>query len=269
MIPRVFLVTGCASGIGRAVVDALCDRGDRVVATDINEVALRDHAAGRWNAERVVPRRLDVCDAANWQAVVDDTVERFGTIDVLYNIAGYLQPGYVNEIDPAEIGRHVDINVKGVMYGTCAAARLMCARGTGHIVNIASMAAFAPIPGLALYSATKYAVRAFSLASAADLKPHGVAVTVVCPDPVATPMLDKQRDRKEAAMTFTAPRILTADEVCARLIGDVLTDRPLEVAMPRSRKWLARVADLLPEATELLMPLFRKQGLAKQAKSRE
>ena len=78
--------------------------------------------------------------------------------------------------------------------------------GSGHIVNIASLASLVPSPGLALYSASKYAVRAFSLAAAEELREHGVAVTTVCPDAVRTAMLDKQLDYPEAALTFTAPR---------------------------------------------------------------
>ena len=74
-----------------------------------------------------------------------------------------------------DVHRHFDVNVKGVIFGTRAAAARMIPQGHGHVVNIASMAALAPIPGLALYSASKYAVRAFSLAAAEELRAHGVA----------------------------------------------------------------------------------------------
>ncbi|HZO12508.1 MAG TPA: SDR family oxidoreductase [Polyangiaceae bacterium] len=260
-----FLVTGCASGIGLRVAEALVQRGHRVLATDIRHEAID---AGNWDRERVRTAALDVTKPDAWTRVLDEAWSAWGGLDVLYNIAGYLMPGWVQAIDLRDIDRHIDINTKGVMYGTHLCARRMIEQGSGHIVNIASMAAFAPVPGLALYCASKYAVRAFSLAAAVELRDHGVAVTVVCPDAVATPMLDKQKDYEEAAMTFTAPRVLSAEEVAAHLVGPVLERRPLETALPRSRKWLARVADMLPEVAIWARPLFQKQGRAAQARAR-
>jgi 3-oxoacyl-[acyl-carrier protein] reductase len=267
--PDRFMVTGGASGIGLRVADALARRGHRVLVTDLALDALTKEAerAG-WDRGRVRTAKLDVTDPDAWTRALDEAWSAFGGLDVLYNIAGYLQPGWVQSIELRDVDRHFDINTKGVVYGTHLAARRMIEQRAGHVVNIASMAAFAPVTGLALYSASKYAVRAFSLAAAVELREHGVAVTVVCPDAVATPMLDKQKDYKEAALTFTAPRVLTADEVAEHLVGPVLTRRPLETALPRSRKWLARVMDLVPGAAFWAKPLFEKQGLAKQRRAK-
>lgn len=263
-----FLVTGCASGIGRRVADELAGRGHRVLATDIDIESLRSHAEDQgWPSERVHCQRLDVTDPDSWTDAVNETEDRWGGLDVLYNIAGYLQPGYVHEVALADVDRHFDINVKGVVFGTRIAAARMVTRGSGHIINIASLAAFAPVPGIALYSASKYAVRAFSLAAATELRDRGVAVTVVCPDAVETPMLGKQRDYDEAALTFTAPRVLSVDEVMRCITGVVLEQRPLEVALPRSRKWLARIVDVFPELGPWVSPLLAKRGRAKQRKS--
>jgi 3-oxoacyl-[acyl-carrier protein] reductase len=142
-------------------------------------------------------------------------------------------------------------------------------QGHGHIVNIASLAALAPIPGLALYSASKYAVRAFSLAAAEDLRPHGVAVTTVCPDAVKTPMFDHQMDYPEAALTFTAPKVLAVEEVSRVILGRVLERRPLLVVIPRWRGWLARLADVLPSASRVLASVLTRQGLRRQAEWRK
>ena len=256
----VHLVTGAASGIGREVVCMLLEKGVRVVASDIDD-KLFDYD---YPPRRVLVERLDVTCHAAWRRVVAAAVEQFGRLDVVYNVAGFLAPGWVRELDPADVDRHFDINVKGVIHGTRVAAEHMIERGSGHIINVASMAAYAPIPGLSLYSASKYAVRAFSLAAAHELEPDGVAVTVLCPDACITPMLDKQRHSDEAALTFTAPRILTAREVAAQLTGPILTERPLEIAMPRSRKWLARVVDLAPRLSRHIAPLMQRQGRAKQ-----
>jgi 3-oxoacyl-[acyl-carrier protein] reductase len=259
---RRHLVTGAASGIGLAVARVLLARGERVLATDLDLEALV-RVSSSWPGT-LLTRRLDVTSVDDWRAALEAAVEGFGGVDVVYNIAGYLTPGWVHELDVRDIDRHLSVNVKGVMLGTRIAAEHMVARGDGHIVNVASMAAYAPVPGLSLYSASKYAVRAFSLAAATELRGRGVAVSVLCPDAVATPMLDKQTDYDEASLTFSAPRILTAEEVAEVLTGRILHDRPLELALPRGRKWLARAADLLPEAAEWMRPVIERAGRARR-----
>ncbi|MCA9540407.1 MAG: SDR family oxidoreductase, partial [Myxococcales bacterium] len=231
----VHLVTGAASGIGRGLVDALSKRDARILATDVDAAGLR---AARdslgWDEETVRLRPLDVRRPGDWEAALDAAEAAFGPVDVLLNVAGYLAPGWIHEATVEEVERHFDINAKGVALGLRAASARMVARGSGHIVNIASMAALAPISGLTLYSASKYAVRGLSLAAAGDLKPHGVSVSCVCPDAVATPMLDVQADRPEAALTFSGT-VLQVEQVVGAILDDVLPRRPLELWLPRSR----------------------------------
>ncbi len=265
-----FFVTGCASGIGRHLADQILARGHRLVATDINLEALRQHAdTAGWPADRVRIEKLDVCDSGAWAAAMAGVVETWGGVDVMLNVAGYIRPGRTFELDDADVHRHFDINVKGLVFGTRTAAQVMLEHGSGnshrgHIINIASLASLAPIPGISLYSASKYAVRAFSLAAAEELRPHGIAVTVVCPDAVATPMLDKQLDYPEAALTFTAPKVLTVEDLSRVIFGRVLRRRPLFVAIPRWRGWLARLGDLSPRTAGLLAKVMARQGLRKQ-----
>jgi 3-oxoacyl-[acyl-carrier protein] reductase len=196
-----------------------------------------------------------VRDPDAWEAALD----RAGDVDVVLNIAGILQSGWVHENPVRDIQLQVDVNVKGVMFGTRAAARRMVPRGRGHIVNIASLSALTPVPGLAVYGATKYAVRAFSLSAAQELRPRGVRVTVVCPDAVATPMMLPQKDRAEAALAFSGPRLLTVEQVGRAILG-ALRSRPLEVWIPRWRGWMVRAADLFPRIAFGLEPVFRRLG---------
>ena len=126
--------------------------------------------------------------------MLDRAEEAWGEIDVVMNIAGVIRPGEIRSIQAEDVDYHFDINVKGLIFGTRAAAQRMIPRGRGHIINVASLASMAPIPGLGLYSASKYAVRGFSLSAAEELRHHGIAVTTVCPDAVDTPMVDKQLD---------------------------------------------------------------------------
>lgn len=263
--PSTFLLTGCASGIGRHLAQRLLERGARVAATDVDADALGSHAEqARWPEERLRLERLDVTDPRAWTRAVDGAVEAWGRLDVVMNVAGFLRPGEVHEATDEDVHRHFDVNVKGVVFGTRAAARAMIPNRGGHVVNVASMASLAPIPGIALYSASKYAVRSFSLAAAEELRPHGIAVTAVCPDAVRTPMLDLQLDYEEAALTFTAPRFLTVDDVARVVLGRVLDKRPLLVAIPRRRAWLARFADLFPSTAGWIGARLQKQGLERQ-----
>lgn len=264
-----FFITGCASGIGRHAADVLLAAGHTVFATDLRLEPLQDFAHARaWPAGRAFCRALDVRDPAAWEAAYAEATQKMGAVDVLLNVAGYLKPAYTVDTTDVDVDTHFDVNTKGVVHGTRVAARHMVARGRGHIVNIASIASLAPVPGIALYSASKYAVRAFSLAAAQELRPRGVYVSVVCPDAVRTPMLDLQLDYREAELTFSAPRVLSPDDVVRVLVDVVLPRRPLQVSIPRSRALLARFADLFPRTSLWLEPLIRRVGRARQARMR-
>lgn len=268
--PKTFVLTGCASGIGRHLADVLIGQGHRVLATDVHLAALHEHARAQgWPTDRVRVGKLDVRDPAAWAAILQEAIAAFGSVDVLMNIAGYLQPGWVHAATPDEVDRHMDINAKGVIFGTQAAARLMVSQRRGHIINFGSLAARAAVPGLALYSASKFAVRAFSLAAAYELRPHGVYVTVVCPDAVQTPMLDLQTGYEEAVLTFSAPRVLTVDHIARVILQQVLPRKPLEIFIPARRGWLARVVDLFPRASFILIPLFQPGARTRQARLRQ
>lgn len=256
-----FVVTGAASGIGRRLVGDLLARGHRAMATDLRADALdRTAEEDRWPTDRVLLRNLDVRHAQGWESLLDEALDTWGTLDCLLNVAGFLRPAWVHEATEDDIHRHLDINVKGVVLGTRAAARRMIGRQRGHIINIASLASMAPAPGLGLYVGSKYAVRGFSMAAAQELKQHGVAVTTVCPDAVATPMLDLQVDYPEAALTFTAPRVLEPSDVSTLILDKVLRRRPILVSIPKRRAALARMSDLFPQVAGLLTRLLASQG---------
>jgi 3-oxoacyl-[acyl-carrier protein] reductase len=269
-VTPVSIVSGAASGIGRRMAVALVRAGHRVVLTDVNAVGLeRLRSEERWaDTADVVLHPFDARDSDAWGGVVEFTAQRFLRVDYMFNIAGTLTPGYVTEIDAASIHRQVDVNVKALMFATCAGARQMARQGHGHILNVASIAGISHVPGLSVYCATKHAVRGFSLSVAHELAPRGVAVTVFCPDAVETPMLTLQEGAPEAAMVFAAGRALSLDEVEAALFRAMRT-RPLEVVrdVPRSgRAIAAKLANAFPRLTGLAVKHVVRQGLAAQAK---
>lgn len=263
---QTFFLTGCASGIGQHLADTLLARGHTVCAADINFAALAQHAQQQgWPEERARLVQLDVRDPAAWQRAVDEAVTAFGRIDVLMNIAGYMLAGWAHEATPESIDRHLDINVKGVIYGTQAATRQMMKQGGGHIINIASLSALAPIPGIAIYSASKYAVRAFSLAIAQELRPHNIYVTAISPDAVHTPLLAPQKGIEAAAVVFSSPRLLTVEDIAHAILEKALPRRPLEVVIPAHLGWLAHLSNAFPQLTFALGPFFKRRGAAHQA----
>lgn len=265
MRSQVLVITGAASGIGRHLVGEARSRGFRVLATDLRADALAEAAgADGWDAE-VRRRPLDVRDPLAWQEAVEDAWAAWRGLDVLVNCAGFLRPGWLLDTSPADVDLHLDVNVKGVIHGTRAAAAVMAREGRGHIVNIASLAGVAPVPGLSLYAASKFAVRGFTLSVADELAEHGVAVTALCPDAVQTPMLEVQRDREEAALTFSGGRVLTVEDIAAALFDEVLPRRPRELLLPRRRGLLAKLASAAPGWSAYLLPRLRAKGRAAQA----
>lgn len=262
-------MTGCASGIGKYLAETYARSGARVLLTDVAADRLEQVFAGLAECgDRVAMLPLDVRDSEQWDDAVRFTVERWGKLDAVLNVAGYLHVGELLDVPAAEVHRHLDINSKGVIFGTMAAARQMKAQGFGHIVNIASLAGIAPVPGIALYSASKFAVRGFSLAAALELRPHNISVTVICPDAVQTPMLDIQKDREEAALTFTGGRILTVADI-ADAVAFALKNAPLEIIVPRHRGWLAKLTSAIPAITGAVAARLKKRGLERQKRMRD
>ena len=269
---KVMLVTGGASGIGLELASQLYALGHRVLVADVNQAALGDHADKRFrDRERVALAHLDVRKPDQWESAIELALARWNRLDVALNVAGYLAPGWAHELSNEVVERMIDVNVKGVMFGTTAAARAMIEQGSGHIVNVASLAALVPVPGLAVYSASKHAVRAFSLAVAEELREHGIAVTVVCPGPVRTPMLDAQLHHDEAAMTFSAPRPLEVAEVARAIVERAIPKRPLEldVTVPFSGQApLARFMNVWPELAQYVAPVVTRLGKRNQRRLR-
>ena len=254
--PSVTLITGAASGIGRQLArDLLAVGGHRLVLCDRDRDGL-EAAFGGTSADL---RTLDVASLSTWRLTVAGVVERYGRIDAVCNIAGVLTPGWIWEVDDRQIDLHVDVNVKGVIYGSKVAAEQMVRQRAGHIVNMSSLAGIGYTPGNALYCATKHAVRGFSVSIACELKEQGVAVSVVCPGVVETRMLDDQVGRDEAAVTFTTGDPLTTGEVSA-LLQDVLEKRPVEACIPNpaSTKLIGAAPGLAVKAYKSIAAKGRK-----------
>jgi 3-oxoacyl-[acyl-carrier protein] reductase len=270
MTPNTVWLTGSASGVGLHLTRAFIRRGDRVVATDVQYEALQSLVASQgWPTEQLLLRRLDVTSASDWQSVYEEILQRGWGLDYLLNVAGYLKPGFIHETDSAEIERHLAVNVKGVMLGSQLAARHMAKQRHGHIINIASLAGIAPVPGIALYSASKFAVRGFSLALAQEMRPYGVQVTVICPDAIQTPMLTLQEDYEEAALTFSGAKALEVTDIEQAVFENALKNHPMEIMLPLQRGLLAKLSSAMPQSSFLLADVLRRRGRKNQERRRQ
>lgn len=191
---KVALVTGAARGIGRAIAQAFVAAGIRhVVCGDVLEDTLSEIE----QTPQLSTAVLDVSDQAQWQSVVDATLEAQGRIDILVNNAGILAYGTVAETDPEEFRRILDVNVIGVLLGMQAVIPHMKANGRGSIINTSSSSGILPSNFIGAYAASKFAVRGLSRAAAMELGLHGIRVNSLHPGGVNTIMTNPLGEPKE------------------------------------------------------------------------
>jgi NAD(P)-dependent dehydrogenase (short-subunit alcohol dehydrogenase family) len=209
----VAVITGGASGIGAATATQLRDRGARVAVLD------RSYSVVTQAATTEVP--CDVADSASTRAAIDSVVGALGSVDILINNAGIGASGTVTDNDDEEWHRVLSVNVVGIARMTRAALPSLLKSSHAAIVNTCSVLANVGVPQRALYSASKGAVQALTLAMAADFVKQGIRVNGVTPGTADTPwvrrLLDQAPDAEAAAAALRARqpmgRLVSADEV--------------------------------------------------------
>jgi NAD(P)-dependent dehydrogenase (short-subunit alcohol dehydrogenase family) len=233
---QVVAITGGARGIGRATAAALITQGARVAIGDI-ESPLAERTAQELGSGTVgLP--LDVTDHESFSEFLDQVESQLGPLDVLINNAGIMPVGpFVDESDRTA-ARMIDINLHGVIFGSKLALARFLARGRGHLVNIASSAGKAGVPGGATYCATKYGVVGLSEAIRGELRGTDIAVSVVMPVGVNTELysgLPQVRGIKTPE----------PEDVADAIVEALQTGR-FEVYVPKSMNFLFRMQTLLP-----------------------
>ncbi|BAT53839.1 short-chain dehydrogenase/reductase SDR [Nostoc sp. NIES-3756] len=176
---KVYLITGTSTGFGRALAEAVLEKGDKVVLTARKPEQVAQLAQA--NPENAIAIRLDVTNAEEREAAVQAAIERFGRIDVLVNNAGQGSLGAIEGFSSEQIRKQFEVNCFGVIEMTRAVLPLMRRQKSGHIINITSIGGLAAIGGFALYCSTKFAIEGFAEGLRDEVKPLGINVTIVEP----------------------------------------------------------------------------------------
>ncbi|MDY6795479.1 MAG: SDR family oxidoreductase [Actinomycetota bacterium] len=227
---KTAIVTGGASGIGRALCQELARRGARVIAADLNrellDETIRGIKSGGGDAEG---RVLDVTDHQGVREIVEEVAERHGRLDFMFNNAGIGVMGEALDYSYQDWKKVIDTNLYGVVNGVAAAYPVMARQGSGHVVNTASLAGLIPVPGLASYTASKYGVVGLSNSLRMEGAAYGVKVSVVCPGLIRTPlyntiaMLNLDRDK----VLEDAPRGMPPDRCVEVILRGVERNRAI------------------------------------------
>jgi NAD(P)-dependent dehydrogenase (short-subunit alcohol dehydrogenase family) len=220
---RVAFVTGAASGIGRATAVALAKRGASVVVVDLDEAGARQTIESTGLTDRVMFRACDVTDGDDLAAAVDATLERFGRIDIVANIAGIGDGGDLFADNPDDWRRVVDIDLTAVIDSTRLAVRAMRrGRHGGVVVNLASLIGLHPMAAAPVYSAAKAGVVNFTRSLAHLAADSGIRVNAICPELVDTPMALAMGDDALAQLRDSGNILAPAD--IAACVIDLVED---------------------------------------------
>ena len=234
------IITGGASGIGRALAEELTKRGCEVVLADRQIEVAEEVSSGirTLTGGKATAVKLDVTDFPALQQLVNDTVERTGRLDYMFNNAGIAIGGSVRDYGIQEWNQIIDVNLRGVVNGVQAAYCIMMKQGFGHIVNTASITGLMPTPGQVAYSMTKHAVVGLSLSLRAEAALLGIRVSVLCPGAIRTPILEGGGKYGKMLMDipqeklhemFERLRPMSPSDFAERVIDSVARNKPIIV----------------------------------------
>jgi NAD(P)-dependent dehydrogenase (short-subunit alcohol dehydrogenase family) len=234
---RTWFVTGATSGIGQAVAASAVDRGDNVVALARHPDRLKEFTGQ--HPEQVLGIEADIRDEQSVRAAVDQTLARYGRIDVVANNAGVGLFGAVEEASDAQVRAIFDTNVFGVLNVLRATLPVLRKQRCGHVLQGSSYYGQTAHPGVGILAATKYAVEGLTDALAGELAPLGIKVTLIQPGPTATAFLsnldhaatnpdydETVREVQEAISALPPEAFNTADRVAAAIMTVVDAENP-------------------------------------------
>lgn len=198
---RAAVVTGAASGIGRAAAEVLAAAGARVVVGDLDANGAEEAAAAiRKGGGVAVAQSVNVASREQVDALVARASNEWGRLDVMCNVAGVPSDGPLSALSEAEFDRVVAINLKGTLFGCQAAVRAMTPRGAGSIINVASGAIDRAVPNYGLYAMTKAAVTQLTQTLATEVGAAGIRVNVLAPGATLTKFTERHLRRPDGSL---------------------------------------------------------------------
>src|SRR3954452_21467603 len=251
--------------MGRETARRLAARGYQVLVTDLNEAGAQETAdligGGAWAMAQ------DVREPESHKRAAAAAAER-GPLKVWVNNAGILKTEKIWDHADDDVRLMIEVNLLATVWGARAALEVMRSDPAGcHIINMASMASFGPVPGLGVYAATKHGVLGFTESLQGDLELAKVPIRVhaVCPDLVDTGMMREHADNPAYALGFSGTKIYTPEEISDEIVKLLDSDR-IVPSIPRNRMVAARMAGLFPRTGLRLTRAFRGVGARKQKK---
>jgi len=258
---KVLVVTGAGSGIGRAVALAALRRGATVAAVDLNPTTLDDTAKLAAGGGRLSTHPLNITDRDAVEALPGQVAGEHGAVDGLVHCAGIIQPFVrLKDLDYHTIDRVFAVNWSGTLYLTKSFLPVLLTRPAAHIVNIASMGGFLPVPGQTVYGASKAAVKLLTEGLHAECAGTNVHVTAVFPGGVATNITTNSGVAIPGAAAGSAQRITTAERAAADILDGVERDA-YRVLIGSDAKMMDRFYRLSPRRAAGLIATKMKQLL--------
>jgi NAD(P)-dependent dehydrogenase (short-subunit alcohol dehydrogenase family) len=239
------LITGSGSGLGRAMATRFARDGARVLVSDV-DVAAGEAVAKELDASFL---RLDVTDDAAWAAALDWCEREWDGLDVLVNNAGVASGGRFERISIEDWDWIWEINLRGVIQGCRTFVPLFKKQGSGHLVNVASMAAIMNLPAMSSYNVTKAGVLSLSETLRHELAPYGISTTVLCPGFVKTNIGDRTRSPDPAVSEVNA-KLLESSKITPEMVADqvfdAVRDKRFQVLTHPDGRKAARLKRYLP-----------------------
>lgn len=254
---KTVIITGGSEGVGAAAARKFAQAGANLVLVARNRKKLETLAEELRELTRVEIFVMDVADAEACANLFKKAQYEFGRVDILVNNAGCHERGPVLDVDAADLGRMIDVNLRAPIMLTRIALPYLKDAGGGAIINVGSLAGKAPIPNSAVYSASKNGLRAFTLALAEELRGSAIKVALVSPGPIDTGFIMSNIDRV-SNITFSQP-ISTADDV-AQSILDLCGNKRHEQSIPAFSGFLTTLISLMPWLGRIARPCLESHG---------
>jgi short-subunit dehydrogenase len=254
---KTVIITGGSQGVGAAAAHKFAAAGANLVLVARSRKNLETIAEELRPKTRVETVTMDVSDMDACTNLFKKAEFEFGSVHVLVNNAGFHERGPAESIAIDDLGRMIDVNLRAPIILSRLAIPFLRQAGSGAIINVASLAGRTAVPGAATYSATKFGLRAFTMALAEELKDTPVKVAVVSPGPVDTGFIMSNID-DVTDLTFSQP-ISTADEV-AEEIMKLCINKKRERSMPPVSGLLTTLTYLFPAFARALRPAFESKG---------